>query len=189
MAIILVLIVSLLTNIYLIFQQTNLLNKVDKLTNENGILQNEKQSLVNQTDNLTHENQILQNDKTSLEEQLSQIEPNNSAAKLSNSKGWLVTSLGITDVTDFPLVQGAPRIFIQGTVSNIGNDTAHDCVLYVKLYQNGSLGYEVYKHLGSIESGSHVNIYENVIYNGGSVSNWEVFPLFDESYSTFNFLG
>lgn len=160
----LALIVTLAINVYLFTQQNNLTNQINTLSSQNL---------------------VLQDDKATLHEKLSQLSP-----RLTNSKGWLVTSLGITDVTSFLSVQGVPRLFIQGAVSNVGNCTAYGCVLYVKIYQSGVLTYEVYRCLGNIESGSHVDVYENIVYTGradtgSALSSWEVFPLFNETICQF----
>jgi hypothetical protein len=130
----------------------------------------------------------LQNQNSVLEEQLSDLQNALDVARdpnLSNWNNWLKTSLGVKDINSYPYPYPAvntpavvTRLFVQGYVWNTGNGTAYDCKLNVRLYQNGTLRYDVYLELGDISSGSSVYIEENIVYTGDSLSDWEIFPVF-----------
>jgi hypothetical protein len=175
-------VVSLAANIYFTQQSrpaldVNLQNQLSDLQKQAANLQSEVASLQNQTVQLQSDNLMLQSENADLKKQLSLATPAS-----SNWYSWLETKLGAKDINSSPYSKAYPelkvvtRFYIQGEVTNVGNGTAYDAKLHIKLYQAQVLTYEVYFTLGNLESGSTVNVDENIVYTGEALSSWEILP-------------
>lgn len=169
-ACVVILIVSLGFNVYLYDSLNNRTNElqsqVAELTSQNANLQEQIDSQQSIIFDLQKENNDLQN-------QLNIEGPPN-----------LVTSLGATDTNSSVPPNDPnpnPRLYIEGTVYNIGSETAYNCWLNVTLYRGEDVVRSAYIDLGTIAGGDSVQVSENIAYSGDPLTDWDIIPEWDTS--------
>jgi len=108
----------------------------------------------------------LQNETAELEDQLNQ---------LSQEGPRLVTRLGASDMR-FNYTGQETRLYISGEIWNVGTSAARNCRLHVTLYQGGTIAKETYVEVGTIDVGSYVDVASNVYYTGNALTNWTLTP-------------
>jgi len=153
-------------------QVGNLQNQTNSLQNESSTLQNENANLGSQVANLTDQNGNLQQQINSSQTIISSLQNENvnlqKLLELKNAPN-LVTALGITDVRSGPpMIFPHPennRLYIAGTVYNMGATTASNCRLHVTAYREGQtvIGLYITLGTGTIDAGSSVIVDENII--------------------------
>jgi len=147
-AIVTVLLVSLVGNVYLYSEQRD-----SPLRNA---------ALRVQASELRTLTSTLQNETAELEDQLNQ---------LSQEGPRLVTRLGASDMR-FNYTGQETRLYISGEIWNVGTSAARNCRLHVTLYQGGTIANDTYVELGTIDIGSYVDVASNVYYTGNALTNW-----------------
>ena len=88
----------------------------------------------------------------------------------------LVTRLGATD--NRPLL-GTKNLFVQGSIWNVGTNSAQNCRLHVVMYQGQTVAEDTYINLGTINGESYTEISENVYYEGSALTDWNITPEWD----------
>jgi len=151
-AIVTVLLVSLVGNVYLYYEQRD-----SPLRNA---------ALRVQASELRTLTSTLQNETAELEDQLNQ---------LSQEGPRLVTRLGASDMR-FNYTGQETRLYISGEIWNVGTSAARNCRLHVTLYQGGTIANDTYVELGTIDIGSYVDVASNVYYTGNALTNWTLTP-------------
>ena len=85
---------------------------------------------------------------------------------------FLITRLGSSDVHNS---YGGNRLFVQGTVYNIGTETARSCRLHVVLYQSGTAIRDVYIGLGTLDEYDSASVTQNIqYYSAAKLTNWTI---------------
>ena len=165
-----VLLVSLATNSYLYFSLSNSINNNNDLHSQIGDLVGQRFSLQEQIRSLQDIIAGLQNENADLKNLLD----------LRNIPN-LVTSLGVRDVHLPPHINPTTnyRLYIEGTVFNIGSETAYNCRLHVTLYRGESIVVDTNVGLGTIAGGASVQVSKNISYSGDALTNWTIIPEFD----------
>jgi len=151
-AIVTVLLVSLVGNVYLYSEQRD-----SPLRNA---------ALREQASELRTLTRTLENETAELEDQLNQ---------LSQEGPRLVTRLGASDMR-FNYTGQETRLYISGEIWNVGTSAARNCRLHVTLYQGGTIAKETYVEVGTIDVGSYVDVASNVYYTGNALTNWTLTP-------------
>ena len=151
-AIVTVLLVSLMGNVYFYSEQGDspLRNAV----------------LKEQASELRALASTLENEIAELEDQLNQ---------LGQEGPRLVTRLGARD-TRFNYSGQETRLYISGEVWNVGTSAARNCKLHVTLYQGVTIAKDAFIELGTIDVGSYVDVASDVYYTGNALTNWTLTP-------------
>ena len=151
-AIVTVLSVSLVGNVYFYSEQRD-------STLRNAALREQASELRTLTS-------TLENETAELEDQLNQ---------LSQEGPRLVTRLGASDMR-FNYTGQETRLYISGEIWNVGTSAARNCRLHVTLYQGVTVAKDTYVELGTIDVGSYVDVASNVYYTGNALTNWTLTP-------------
>ena len=151
-AILTVLLVSLVGNVYFYSEQRN------------STLRNA--ALKEQASELHTLASTLENETAELEDQLDE---------LGQEGPRLVTRLGASDMR-FSYTGQETRLYISGEMWNVGTSAAHNCRLHVTLYQGVTVAKDTYIELGIIDVGSYVDVASNVYYTGNALTNWTLTP-------------
>jgi hypothetical protein len=151
-ALIVILVASLAVNLYSFTGFRT--DTENRLQNQIGYVQNQLETSSTQLSDLQKENMDLQQQLT----------------EARAPKPYLVTRLGWYLHPD--------RLYIGGEITNVGDKTATNCSLHVTLYRNKTVVEDVYLPLGDgvIQYWSHENVYENIRYTGGLLTNWTITP-------------
>ncbi len=101
----------------------------------------------------------LENETTKLKDQLNQL----------NQEGpRLVTRIGARDMR-FNYTGQETRLYISGEIWNVGTSAARNCKLHVTILQGVNVANDTYIDLGTIEAGTYVDVASNVFLRGGCV--------------------
>ena len=164
-----ILLVSVASNIYLYVSANNRNNEpqaqIEELTGQIVVLQRQNDALQTIRGIL----QIRIDDLTKLLD----IE----------SPSYLITSLGSTDVRTPSMMNldtfPNSRLYIEGTVTNTGTETAYNCRLTVTLYRGNSVVNNTIMSLGTMKGGAIVGVSENIPYSGDPLTKWTIIPKWD----------
>ncbi len=155
-------------------QLANLTSKTDDLQNQNVYLQDENFALETQAANLTSQIISLQTENANLNASVANLLP------YQPNRPSLVTRLGSTDVLNSSNSH-APyrqRLYIQGTVFNLGDVTAYNAQLHITLYINDQIIDDTYIELGNIEPLNWASVSRDIFYeaDGQKLTNWTIIP-------------
>jgi len=151
-AIVTVLLVSLVGNVYFYSEQRD-------STLRNAALKGQASELRTLTS-------TLENETAELEDQLN---------ALSREGPRLITRLGASDMR-FNYTGQETRLYISGEIWNVGTSAARNSRLHVTLNQGGTVANDTYVELGTIDVGSYVDVASNVYYTGNALTNWTLTP-------------
>jgi hypothetical protein len=192
-----ILIASLVANIYFYSQQQRGLEVSNGLRKQAAGLQSQLEDLSNQTYNLEKRKTSLNSHLSDLENEIIKLQNlsnslQNENAILQNENGKIqskidaggspkiVTRLGATDVRQSPAPghpwSGQIRLYVSGEVWNVGTVPAQDCKLHVTLYHGYIAANETYIELGKINVGSWADVAANINYSGDPLTNWTIIP-------------
>ena len=108
----------------------------------------------------------LENETAELKDQLNQL----------NQEGpRLVTRLGARDMR-FNYTGQETRLYLSGEIWNVGTSVARNCRLHVTIYQGVTVANDTYIELGVIAAGAYVDVASNVYYAGNALTNWTLTP-------------
>jgi hypothetical protein len=157
-----ILVVSLIANVYLYSRQSGLTpeSEVLELHNQIDTLTDETKTLQNQTDILTKE-------KNSLQTQI-----NNLTIEVKNLQApKLVTR--IISTHEKPL-DSENYLHLIGSVINVGTNNANNCRLHVILFKDGVVAIDTDIDLGEIRGEGFLDIDKQVFYTGSEIIAWSI---------------
>ncbi len=154
-AIVTVLLVSLVGNIYFY-------NEQDGLALHNA-------GLKVQASELSALSSVLDSETAELKDQLNQV---------GQEGPKLVTRLGARDMR-FNYTSQETRLYISGEIWNVGTSTAYNCKLRVTMYQGVIVANDTYIELAIINAGAYIDVASNVYYTGTALTNWTLTPICD----------
>jgi len=161
-------------------QLANLKEQANLLQSEKASLETQAAGLESQEANLSNQIENLQVENANLQIEIADLENQSSHVPASQTAPKILTRLGTSDVRSSPF-EGHPwsgiiRFYISGEVWNIGTADAHECRLHVTLYQAAAVANDTYIDLGTVESGSYVEVDSNIYYSGEALTNWTIIP-------------
>jgi hypothetical protein len=151
-AIVAILSVSLVGNVYFYNEQRNSAFR-------NTVLQ--VQALE-----LNASKNILENETAEIKDQLNQ---------LGQEGPRLVTRLGARDMR-LNYTGQETRLYISGEIWNVGTSGARNCRLHVIIFQGAAVANDTYIDLGAIDAGTYVDVASNVYYAGDALTSWTLTP-------------
>lgn len=146
-------------------------------------LESQTVALQTQLGNLQSHNAELQAENSGIQAANAELQGNNSSLQTQNAvlqnrvvqlcQPRLVTRLGSKDCN---WDSNDMRLYIQGEVWNVGAVTARNCSLHVTLYRGNITIQDTEVALGSIESGTYMNVSANLHYSGSALAYWTIIP-------------
>jgi hypothetical protein len=155
-------------------QLSNLTFKTDDLQYQKTYLQDENLALEKQAANQTNQIIYLQNENANLNAKVADLLP------YQPNRSVLVTRLGTTDVLNSSNAH-APyrqRLYVQGSVYNLGDQTAYNARLHVMLYIGDQIIADTFIELGNIEPLNWASVSRDIYYDavGQRLTNWIIIP-------------
>jgi hypothetical protein len=155
-------------------QLTNLTSKADYWQSQSAYLQGQNAALKTQVLNSNNQTDFLLVENANLKTTVANLLP------YQPNRSVLVTRLGTADVQNSSNSHNPyrQRLYVQGTVFNLGDKTAYNARLHVILYIEGKIVGDTYIELGNIEPLSWTSVSQDIYYEaeGQTLTNWNIIP-------------